>query len=133
MHNESQLEEVVKTSKAGKLTKNLNLNTAIEIKHRYIYSRKDDKDETANLIDELLIRCNQKDYGAVIEFSSLVAHALKLLKESDIAEIQNSSLSDEDRANEEVRKFNHKHGTNYTMFEFVLNGLQKKSKKGVNQ
>jgi hypothetical protein len=133
MHNESQLETDIKAIKAGRLSKKPTLNTTADFKHRYIYSRKDEKDETANLIDELLIKCNQKDFGAVIEFSSLVGHALRLLKESDIAEIQNSSLSDEDRANEEVRKFNQKHGTNYTMFEFVLNGLQKKPKKGVNQ
>jgi hypothetical protein len=61
----------------------------------------------------------------------LLAHSLKLIKDEDIIEIQNSSLSDEDRVNDLVFQFNNKNGTNYTVYEFVLNGLLKKSKKGV--
>lgn len=113
--------------------KKKSVNETSEAKHRYIYSRKDVNDPVAILIDELLLKCNQKDYGTTVDFSSLVAYSIKLLKEADIIEIQNSTLSDEDRANEELRKFNAKNGTNYTLFEFVLSGLGKKFKKSMNQ
>ena len=106
---------------------------ASEARQRYVYSRKDAKDPVANLIDEILLKCNKKDCGLAVDFSSLVAHSFKLLKDADIIEIQNNSLSDEDRAYEELRKFNIKHETNYTLFEFVLNGLGKKSKKEMKQ
>jgi hypothetical protein len=104
-----------------------------EIKFRYILCRKSPDDPTANLLDDLIIRCNQKDFGATIDFSTIVAYSLRLLTESDILEIQNNSLSDQERVQELVNDYNIKHGTNLTMFEFVLNGLNKKSKKGVNQ
>jgi hypothetical protein len=132
MDNESVVETEIKKKNSSGPDKKMSKDIS-EVKHRYIYSRKDEKDSIANLIDELLYKCNQKDYGAAIDFSMLVGHSLKKLNDADIAEIQNNSLSDEDRAHEEVKKFNIKHGTNYTMFEFVLNGLPKKSKKGVNQ
>ena len=122
------------------LTKKIKSNEAnsknydqLEAKQRYIYGRKNAEDPTANLIDELLIKCNQKDYGATIDFGMLVGYAINLIKESDIQEIQNNSLSDEDRVNDLVKKYNIKHGTNFTMYEFVLKGLMKKSNKGVNQ
>ena len=133
MNSESLVETETKSKGTSVVTDKKVLKDVLEVKHRYIYSRKDEKDIVANLIDELLYKCNQKDYGATIDFPTLVGHALKKINDADISEIQNSSLSDEDRAHEEVKKFNIKHGTNYTMFEFVLNGLQKKSKKGVNQ
>ena len=122
------------TKPKAKKTKSMkvqnSLNETIETKHRYIYCRKDDQDPTARLIEELLMKCNLQSFGAHIDFSVLVTHAMKMIGESDILEIQNGSLSDEDRARAEVLKYNTKHGTNYTMFEFVLNGLLKKSKKG---
>lgn len=133
MHSESLVEVETKGKRSTGSTVKKTTKDALETKHRYIYSRRDELDVTANLIDELLIKCNKKDYGATIDFSMLVGHSLKKLNDADIIEIQNNSLSDEDRAYEEVRKFNIKYGTNYTMFEFVLNGLPKKSKKGVNQ
>lgn len=108
-------------------------NEASEARQRYVYSRKDAQDAVANLIDELLLKCNQKDNGTTVDFSSLVAYSIKLLKDADIIEIQNNSLSAEDKANEELRKFNTKNGTSYTLFEFVLNGLGKKAKKGMKQ
>ena len=108
-------------------------NEQQEVKLRYIYGRKNTEDPTANLIDELLIKCNQKDYGATIDFGMLISYAINLIKDSDIQEIQNNSLSDEDRVNDLVKKYNIKHGTNFTMYEFVLKGLMKKSNKGVNQ
>jgi hypothetical protein len=103
------------------------------IKQRYIYIRKDAQDPTAILIDDLLMRCNQKNEGGIVDFSSLISYSLKLIKDEDISEIQNASLSDEDRVNAAVTEFNNKNGTNYTLYEFVLNGLLKKSKKGVIQ
>ena len=133
MHNESVLEAVAKVPRGSVVTGKKLGKDVFEVKHRYIVSRRDEKDITANLIDDLLCRCNQKDYGVTIDFSMLVGHALQKLNDTDISEIQNGSLSDEDRAHEEVKKFNIKHGTNYTMFEFVLNGLSKKLKKGVKQ
>lgn len=133
MDKEVSIDLVDKKSKGARTIKKIDSEVNLETKHRYIYCRKDESDEVANLIDELIIRCNQKDYGAQIDFSMIVGHALKLLKETDITDIQNSSLSDEDRAHEEVRKFNTMNGTNYTMFEFILNGLHKKPKKGVKQ
>lgn len=133
MKNESLIEIEPKIEKTKALREKKNLKEVSDIKHRYIYSRKDENDSIANLIDELLNRCNQKDYGETIDFSILVSHGLNKLTDSDIVEIQNASLSDEDRAYEEVKKFNIKHGTNFTLFEFVINGLSKKSKKGVNQ
>ena len=104
----------------------------IEIKKRYIYTRDGAIDLTANLVDELLLKCNQKDYGATVDFSMLLSYALKLIKDSDIETIQNLSLTDEDRVNNMVKNYNIKNGTNFTMYEFVLNGLHLKSKKGVN-
>lgn len=125
-NNEGVLDSPDKVSSNSSLSKS-------DCKNRYIYMRKNSADPVANLIDDLILKCNQKSEGAVVEFSSILNYALNLLKADDIKEIQNRSLTDEDRANEEVKKFNIKHGTNYTMFEFVLNGLQKKSKKGVIQ
>jgi hypothetical protein len=125
-NNEGVLDSPDKVSSNSSLSKS-------DCKNRYIYMRKNSADPIANLIDDLILKCNQKSEGAVVEFSSILNYALSLLKADDIKEIQNRSLTDEDRANEEVKKFNIKHGTNYTMFEFVLNGLQKKSKKGVIQ
>ena len=126
--------ELISTSEElpnkDKITKKKNLTSSIEFKQRYIYTRKDEDDSVANLIEELLIKCNQKDYGVAIDFSTLVSHSLKLIKEADINEIKNNSLSMEERAMDEVNKFNNQHGTNYTMFEYVINGLSKKSKKG---
>jgi hypothetical protein len=124
---------------SDKVTKKVNgskkkvVATSTDAKQRYIYTRKDGEDFVANLIENLLLKCNQKDHGAFIDFATLVSHSLKLIKESDIIELKNNSLSMEERAMEEVNRFNNQHGTNYTMFEFVLNGLSKKSKKGVNQ
>jgi hypothetical protein len=132
MENELVNLKDVSTKKTVK-GKRKKIANSTELKQRYVYSRQDQHDPIANRIEELLSKCNQKEYGAPVEFSSLVAHSIMLLKDSDISEIQNNSLSPEDKANEEVRKFNNQNGTNYTMFEFVLNGLGKKSKKGVNQ
>ena len=123
--------EISKRKKASMPKSPIESSRVLDTKQRYIFCRKDNQDPTAMLIEELLIKCNEKSVGATIDFSRLLSYAIKLIKDSDIVEIQNSSLSDEDRARAEVLKFNTKHGTNYTMFEFVLNGLQKKSKKGV--
>jgi hypothetical protein len=132
MESELVKSQDIGTKKAKKVENKKKL-TESDLKQRYVYSRQGEHDSIANRIEELLSKCNQKEYGAPVEFSSLVAHSIMLLKDSDISEIQNNSLSPEDKANEEVRKFNNQNGTNYTMFEFVLNGLGKKSKKGVNQ
>jgi len=126
-----RMESIIETNNES--IKKTKTNELLDGKQRYIYGRKNADDPTANLIDELLIKCNQKDYGSKIDFSILVTYALNLIKEPDIQEIKNNSLSDEDKVNDLVKKYNIKHGTNFTVYEFVLNGLLKKSNKGVSQ
>ena len=121
-----------KKNKSSIIKEKIKSDESLDIKKRYIYTRDGANDLTANLIDELLIKCNQKDYGATVDFSMLLSYVLKLIKDSDIETIQNLSLTDEDRVNNMVKNYNIKNGTNFTMYEFVLNGLQLKSKKGVN-
>jgi hypothetical protein len=133
MNNETLVSQEINTKITSKPARKKASIENQEARQRYIYSRQDAKDPVANLIDELLAKCNKKDYGASLDFSSLVAYSLKMIKDGDIIEIQNSSLSDEDKANEELRKFNAKNGTSYTLFEFVLHGLGKKVKKGLGQ
>lgn len=132
METDSMQKEKSAKVKTAKIEKKKTHSESLETKQRYIYIRKDEKDSVGNLIDELLHKCNQKTYGALVDFSALITHALNLIKDSDIQEIQNNSLSDEDRAHAEVRAFNNKNGTNYTLYEFVLNGAFKRPKKGVN-
>ncbi len=131
-NNTSSQANVEKPVKKRKEDKQLTQDDS-GLKQRYIYIRKDAHDPTALLIDNLLTRCNQKSEGGIVDFSSLISYSLKLIKDEDINEIQNASLSDEDRVNVAVTEFNNKNGTNYTLYEFVLNGLLKKSKKGVIQ
>jgi len=116
--------ELKKTSKRS-MAKSIQNNDEGQDKRRYIYNRKDKDDELANRIDEILLKCNDKNYGEKVEFAELLEFAIKLISEAHISTLMEQSITNEERVKEMVKKFNEKNNTNYDVYQFIINNSKK--------
>lgn len=67
--------------------------------------------ETSKLLNQLRERANKKPYGRKVRDADLIAAGLKLLSDAQISELQDQTLSEQDRlkmAHEEFQRTNGK-------------------------
>ena len=79
-----------------------------------------DEDEGRQLVLDLLMKANSKQFGREIIFKDLVVFAFGKLTDKDIIKIQENSLTNKEKAERVVAEYNQKHGTKLTLEEYVL-------------
>ncbi len=82
------------------------------------------KDEKGlELVQEYLIKANNKKHGGEISFREIALYAISKLNEKDIGKIQESSLSEMEKVERSLDEFNKKNGTNLSLGEYLLKKL----------
>ena len=79
-----------------------------------------DEDEGRQLVLDLLMKANSKQFGREIIFKDLVVFAFGKLTDKDIIKSQENSLTSKEKAERVVAEYNLKHGTKLTLEEYVL-------------
>lgn len=77
-------------------------------------------DETKQMILDLLTKCNSKTFGKEITFRELVTYSFSKITDKDIPKLQEFSLTPKEKADRVVFEYNQKHGTSFTLEEFIL-------------
>lgn len=92
--------ETKQDSKATKIKANLVTTTPIRVKR-----------ETRRKILLELAKANKKDYGRKLRAEDLIAFAITLLQPDHIKQLQESTLSNADRLDQQFKDYITKHGT----------------------
>lgn len=79
--------------------------------------------ENKELISNMLVQANHKDFGREITFKDLVLAALPKLTQKDIEKVQESCLSEMEKVERALSEFNKKNETKLTMGEFLVRKL----------
>lgn len=79
--------------------------------------------ENKELILNMLMQANQKDYGREITFKDLVLAALPKLSQKDIEKLQENCLSEMEKVERALSEFNKKNETKLSMGEFLVRKL----------
>lgn len=79
--------------------------------------------ENKELISNMLMQANQKDYGREITFKDLVLAALPKLTQKDIEKIQENCLSEMEKVERALSEYNKKNETKLSMGEFLVRKL----------
>jgi hypothetical protein len=79
--------------------------------------------ENKELISNMLMQANQKDYGREVTFKDLVLAALPKLSQKDIEKLQENCLSEMEKVERALSEFNKKNETKLSMGEFLVRKL----------
>lgn len=79
--------------------------------------------ENKELISNMLMQANQKDFGREITFKDLVLAALTKLSQKDIEKLQENCLSEMEKVERALSEYNKKNETKLTMGEFLVKRL----------
>jgi hypothetical protein len=79
--------------------------------------------ENKELISNMLMQANQKDYGREITFKDLVLAALPKLSQKDIEKLQENCLSEMEKVERALSEYNKKNETKLSMGEFLVRKL----------
>lgn len=87
------------------------------------------KNQTSKKLSNFLAKCNKKDFGKRIKGDDVIALALKLLSDSHIKELQNSSLSNADILEIKYQEYIKKNGktSKDEFYGVLLNGMNQQS------
>jgi hypothetical protein len=79
-----------------------------------------DKKNELQMIFNLLLRANQKDYGREIIFKDLVLLALPKLNDKDLEKLQECSLTGMEKVARALDLYNKKNSTSLKLDEYLL-------------
>lgn len=75
------------------------------------------------LIYKFLVVANTKDYGREINFRDLAIAGLSKLTDKDIQKLKSNSLTEMEKVQESLKKFNKKTGQNFGLGEYLVKKL----------
>ena len=119
--------EKISTPKKGGQEK---IKRILSVEKKTISISKDDH-ESIELINSILDRCNSSDIGRKVTVSDIALYAIRKLKDSDLDQIRESTLTMEEKAMKSLAEYNQKHGTNLTLIELAIKQLKKEKKENL--
>ena len=87
----------------------------------FIDLSKDEKE--LELVQELLVKSNKKDYGKEITIKELALAGLAKLTSKDVDKLQENSLSEMEKVQRTLEDYNKKNKTNLDLGEFLVKKL----------
>ncbi len=114
-------EELIK--KRGRKTKNQTKEVNLNQEQTKFFVDLTHEKERLSLIFDLLIKCNEKDYGRPILFKDLCLYAVNKLTEKDIDKIQEQSLTEMEKVQRAFHEHKKKTGQDLSFGEFLTKKL----------
>lgn len=109
--------------KRGRRRKDEVVETVIQKDQNKFFVDVTKETENKELISNLLLQANQKDFGREVTFKDLVLAALPKLTQKDIERLQENCLSEMEKVERALAEFNKKNETKLTMGEFLVRKL----------
>lgn len=85
--------------------------------------------ESIELLENLLSKCNDFNYGRQVTISDISLFAIRKLKPEDIKLIKESTLTVEEKTEMALSEFNKRNGTSFTLIEMAMRQLKKEKKE----
>lgn len=125
-------QEELTTKKSNKLTpgEKSSPKRILSVEKRTISISKNDQ-ESIELINSILDKCNNSDFGRKVTISDIALYAIRKLRDSDLDQIRESTLTMEEKALKSLAEHNQKHGTNLTLIELAIKQLKKEKKENL--
>jgi hypothetical protein len=92
------------------------------VKYQIDLRNRDDTDKI--LVENLLIKANNKEIGEEVTATDLFIFSLSKIQETDFKKIHDNSLTDWDRINIEHKKSNKKHKESLSLQEYLVKRLK---------
>lgn len=109
--------------KRGRRRKDEVVETVIQKDQNKFFVDVTKETENKELISNLLMQANQKDFGREVTFKDLVLAALPKLTQKDIERLQENCLSEMEKVERALAEFNKKNETKLSMGEFLVRKL----------
>lgn len=84
--------------------------------------------ESIELVDSLICKCNDFNYGRQVTLSDIALFAFRKLKPEDLKLIKDSTLTIEEKTEEALFDFNKRNGTSFTLLDMAMKQLKKEKK-----
>ena len=120
-----KIEEVeeVKVKKRGRRPKQEILVYELNKKQEKFFVDLSKDKESLKLVQDLLVRSNNKEFGREITFKDLAIYGLNRLTQKDIEKVQENGLTSMEKVEREFKKYNEKNNTNLELGEFLAKKL----------
>lgn len=79
--------------------------------------------KSLEMIFDLLLKANKKEFGREITFKDLSLYGLKKLTNKDIEKIQENSLGKMEKVERHLKEYNEKNGTDLGLGDFLVKKL----------
>ena len=116
-------EKEVKVKKRGRRPKQeISVYELNKNQEKFFVDLSKDK-ESLKLVQDLLVRSNNKEFGREITFKDLAIYGLNRLTQKDIEKVQENGLTSMEKVEREFKKYNEKNNTNLELGEFLAKKL----------